>query len=89
MPANDNTVPKFRLGEHVADICEHVPEGEPGSKSNPFTVAPEDWDDGFPYGAWCRCSKCNEIGRSTMAFDFYADAAGDPLTCETCSRKEW
>lgn len=56
-----------------------------GNKDNPFTHAPEDWKtNGVPYGAWCKCSKCGLVHRSTVTFDCYADGPGEPLVCENC-----
>jgi len=40
-------------------------------------------DDGLPYGAWCKCSTCGWVGRSTAAFDYYG-VAGYLLRCEHC-----
>ena len=55
------------------------------SRNDPFTVAPDDWHEkGLPYGAFCECSECGLVERSTMLFDFYADKPGDKLVCETC-----
>lgn len=61
-----------------------------GDKANPFTHAPADWDEnGVPYGAFCKCSNCGLLHRSTVAFDCYADNPGDPLTCESCKVGGW
>lgn len=62
------------------------PEPSPiGSRENAYVVAPDDWEEsGVPYGSFCRCGKCGLVARSTHTFDFYADAAGIPLKCETC-----
>lgn len=62
-----------------------IPDGGPGSKDNPFILAPEGWyDGGVPYGAWCLCDTCNLPGRLTHAFDFFAKGPGAPLKCEVC-----
>ena len=56
-----------------------------GSKENPLTHAPADWRvNGVPYGAWCKCSKCGLVHRSTITFDCYAKGPGVPLVCENC-----
>jgi len=56
------------------------------SEKNPHTNAPEGWlTKGLKYGAWCKCSKCGYVGRLTFAFNYYANNAGDPLTCEHCT----
>ena len=56
-----------------------------GRESNPFTHAPEDWaENGVPYGAFCKCSKCGYVGTSTSAFDYYAKGPGAALACELC-----
>ena len=58
---------------------------ELGTRENPYLVAPNDFDkNGVPYGAFCKCGSCNLVERSTIAFDFYADKAGDKFRCETC-----
>ena len=57
---------------------------------DPYITSPADWEDnGLPYGAWCKCSKCGLIRRSTVLFDFYAKGAFKPLTCEICERQKW
>ena len=84
----------IRRGEHMneSDFAPN-PDGALfglGTEQNPHRVAPAGWDEGgLPYGAWCKCSKCGFIGRSTLAFDYYADKAGDPLECESCARRNW
>ncbi len=72
-------------GHHVSDF-DPIPAGGVGSsKDIPYTIAPMDFNtSGLPYGAWCRCSACGGIGRSTIAFDFYADDPGKALECERC-----
>lgn len=57
-----------------------------GTKENPHVIAPDDWEDnGLEYGAFCRCSECGLIARSTVLFDYYTlDGPGSPLACETC-----
>lgn len=64
-----------------------IPDGDPGSsKKVPFLAAPDGWEkEGIPDGAWCFCDTCNLVGRSTRAFDFFAEnGPGSPLTCEAC-----
>lgn len=57
-----------------------------GTVDNPYKVAPADWDiDGLPYGVFCECDRCGQISRSTVMFDYYADAKGKPLVCESCT----
>lgn len=78
-------------GEHMtAADFDLIPAGQLGATQlTPYICAPADWKkNGVPYGAWCRCCECGVIGRSTLAFDFYAIAPGDALTCETCSRRK-
>lgn len=56
-----------------------------GTRENPWLVAPDDWHtNGVPYGDFCKCDACNLIARSTFSFDYYADAPGQPLRCESC-----
>ena len=58
-------------GEHMpAEVYDPIPEGH-----MPVDV---------PYGAWCICSQCSTVGRSTYGFDFYGDV-GALLKCETCA----
>jgi hypothetical protein len=57
-----------------------------GSQEYPHTIAPKDWNEnGVTYGAWCKCSRCGLVGRSTITFDFYADSPGEKLVCESCT----
>jgi hypothetical protein len=80
--------PNIRLGEHMSsDDFEPILVGELGTKDNPYLVARENWP-GLPYGAWCRCGECGNLGRSTLGFDFYAKEPGDKLQCETCMWRE-
>jgi hypothetical protein len=75
-------------GDHVANSdWDPIPAGQPGSsQENPILTAPADWStNGVPYGAWCKCCKCNLVFRSTIAFDCHAGKPGDLLTCEDCS----
>ena len=56
-----------------------------GTKSNPYTTAPPEWDkSGVPYGAFCKCAQCEYVGTSTNSFDYRADSPGDPLICDAC-----
>ncbi len=56
-----------------------------GSYITPYTNAPDDFDEnGIPYGAFCKCVKCEYVGRSSNSFDYYADDPGGELTCESC-----
>lgn len=76
-------------GSHMPQSeFEHIEPGSRGSSRDlPFISAPADWNtNGVPYGAWCRCSACGLVGRSTLAFDFYAKSAGVALKCENCKR---
>lgn len=60
--------------------------GVQGTEDNPFTHAPEDWDDnGIPYGAFCLCSRCAYVGTSTVSFDYRAAGPGDALHCDQCA----
>lgn len=69
---------------------DEIPEGSFGTRENPFLVAPEDWKKkGVPYGAWCKCSRCNCVRRSTYTFDFYAKEPGEALLCETCQKVKY
>ena len=74
-------------GHHAGGDFDSVPAGEVGaSKEIPYVAAPPEFNKtGLPYGAWCRCSKCGCVGRSTVIFDFYADEPGAPLKCERCA----
>lgn len=50
-----------------------------------ITIATPDWfENGVPYGSFCKCSKCGFVGRSIALFDFYADNPGDSLVCGGC-----
>ncbi|KKK91549.1 hypothetical protein LCGC14_2711830 [marine sediment metagenome] len=73
---------EFTEGSHVdASKFDKIEPGELGCvKSNPFVKAQK---EGMPYGAWCLCSCCSVIGRSTYLFDFYGDE-GNLLVCERC-----
>ena len=66
---------------------DYIPPGELGSsRENPYLAAPLRWEeDGLPYGAWCKCWVCGDVGRSTLSFDFHAAKTGDPLRCEACN----
>jgi hypothetical protein len=82
----------FRKAEHVhPEDIEEIPEGMPGkAQADPFLVAPRDWsENGLPYCAWCKCSVCGFVGRSSVAFDYYAEKPGDPLTCESCQYRKF
>ncbi len=74
-------------GDHVSGDFDAIPEGQLGaSKKMPYTIAPPEFNkQGLPYGAWCKCSRCRMVGRSTVIFDFYADDPGAPLKCERCA----
>ena len=54
-----------------------------GDKRDPYTRL--EWDGtrmGVPYGAYCQCSKCFFVGRTTWTFDFYM--IEDDFLCEKC-----
>jgi len=56
-----------------------------GTIENPYVHAPDDWfENGVPYGAFCKCSKCGYVGTSTVLFDYYANNPGELLICEYC-----
>jgi len=61
------------------------------SREDPIIRAPEGWGFGtaLKYGAWCRCTICGTVARSTIRFDFYAEHQGDLLTCENCTTGSW
>ena len=55
-----------------------------GTRQRPYVNAPPDMnDDGMPWGAFCRCSKCGALGRSTVIFDFHG-GPNEPLVCGAC-----
>lgn len=60
-----------------------------GTKKYPYTHAPPKFsNEGVPWGAWCRCSRCGREGPSTNVFDFYAtnqETPGSPLQCGVCA----
>ena len=64
---------------------EPIPNGELGaSRDVPFVEPPDDFEKkGLPYGAWCKCSECNRVSRSTHEFDAYPNLDGF-LSCESC-----
>jgi hypothetical protein len=64
---------------------DYIEPSQPGSSQNhPYKEAPADMhENGLPYGAWCVCSKCNWVGRSTFVFDYYG-GPGELLKCERC-----
>lgn len=74
-----------RYAEDTSVPWDPIPPGALGSApATAFEVAPYYMDeDGIPYGAWCKCSTCGWVGRSTNVFDYYG-AAGEPLRCEHC-----
>ena len=80
----------LKRAEHLTDF-DFIPPGQLGSSPEfPYHVAPGDWEEnGVPYGAWYRCWKCKELGRSTLSYDCHAAKPGDELVCEECSQKEW
>lgn len=57
-----------------------------GEKETPYTTAPDDWyENGVPYGAFCKCAKCGYVGTSTVTFDYFAvDGVGSDLCCDAC-----
>lgn len=56
-----------------------------GTYEYPFIIAPPSWeDDGLPYGAFCKCSRCGYVGTSTVSFDYRAEGPGESLTCDAC-----
>lgn len=71
----------IHLGEHASDF-DQLPEGAMGTLENPFThmIRP------IPYGAWFRCSQCDRVCRSTVAFDCFGDD-GELLHCEDCNQR--
>lgn len=76
-----------RIGEHlVEDDFDVIAPGGLGAKENPYLIAPFTMEtDGLPYGAWCICSTCGFLGRSTFGFDFFGES-GNGLDCESCVR---
>ena len=67
-------------GEHVnPEDFDYV--STVGTEANPFQAMPAPGE--LPYGAWCKCSSCGRLGRSTVIFDFYGKD-GDQLVCERC-----
>jgi hypothetical protein len=76
-------------GDHVKNLpdpWDAIPAGQlGGTQETPILVAPPDWhESGVPYGAWCKCHRCDLIFRSTLAFDCHAKEPGDKLECENC-----
>lgn len=58
-----------------------------GTRESPYCRPPaRHAADGIPWGAWCRCVRCDYVGRTTNAFDFYRDdeAATGGLVCDAC-----
>lgn len=54
-----------------------------GEKDRPYRqVPPEFGKDGLPWGAYCQCSRCGYVGRSTGLFDYYNDDG--ELVCGEC-----
>lgn len=56
-----------------------LPLGPGESSENPLLIM----SASILYGSYFRCHKCNQIGRSTVAFDCYGEV-GELLTCELC-----
>jgi hypothetical protein len=82
-----NPLEHLARGEHLEEIdFDPIPAGAPGTFENPYARMPD--PVGLPFGAWCRCSSCSLLGRSTAVFDFYG-GAGSALECEICSRAGW
>lgn len=82
--------PDITQGEHVpSKNFDQLSPGYLGTKENPYIHVSQGFcDENFPYGAWCVCSSCGLLGRSTFVFDFYT-AEDDTLLCEYCCRKTW
>lgn len=63
------------------------PESPPpliGTKERPYVNAPPGMgEDGLPWGAFCLCSGCGELGCSTVIFDYYGEPRA-PLICGQC-----
>ena len=75
-----------KKGDEMSKIeYDPIPKGEMGASQDvPFVKPPDDFEkNGLPYGAWCKCSECNRVSRSTHSFDSYPNFDGF-LSCDAC-----
>lgn len=70
----------------MTENADHATSELVGTRERPYVRVPPDFsEDGLPWGAFCRCSRCGFVERSTNIFDYYPDVKTGLLVCGQCA----